>query len=116
MTARLCSPETTFALHGKALISFNTSQGRPASSARSMGEWARSEHIDYLEISVISHPENNSADNYELACAGPQRVYDRLKALCSNLGAPLYYLGGDYGAPLAYRPTKTVGVHKSEHA
>ncbi|WP_213878933.1 NAD(P)-binding domain-containing protein [Pseudomonas sp. dw_358] len=102
MSARLCSPETTFGLHGKALISFNTSQTRPASSARSMGEWARSEHIDYLEISLTGEAHSIGQIGCELVCAGPRRVYDRLKPLCHSLGASLTYLGTDCGATLEY--------------
>ncbi|MFK3972978.1 NAD(P)-binding domain-containing protein [Pseudomonas sp. NPDC087358] len=103
MNARLCSPETTFGLHGKALISFNTSQSRPASSARSMGEWARSEHIDYLEISLTGHADDIGQSGCELVCAGPRRVYEKLKPLCHSLGASLTYLGSDCAAPLEYR-------------
>lgn len=104
MSARLCSPETTFGLHGKALISFNTSQTRAASCARSMGEWARSEHIDYLEISLTGQGDSLSAAGCELLCAGPRRVFERLKPLCSSLGAPLTYLGSDCGATLEHCP------------
>lgn len=103
MNARLCSPETTFGLHGKALISFNTAQTRPASSARSMGEWARSEHIDYLEISLTGQAESIGQSGCELVCAGPRRVYERLKPLCQSLGSELTYLGSDCGATLEHR-------------
>lgn len=103
MNAWLCSPETTFGLHGKALISFNTSQTRPACSARSMGEWARSEHIDYLEISLTGQADRIGATGCELVCAGPRHVYERLKPLCSILGASLIYLGTDCGATLEHR-------------
>lgn len=102
MNARLCSPEITFGLHGKALISFNTSQTRPAAAARSMGEWARSEHIDYLEISLRGNADSLNAADCELVCAGPRRVYERLKPLCSCLGASLTYLGSDCGATLEH--------------
>lgn len=102
MNARLCSPETTFGLHGKALISFNTSQTRPAASARSMGEWARSEHIDYLEISLTGQADSIDSTSCELVCAGPRRVYERLKPLCTSLGASITYLGTDCGATLEH--------------
>ncbi len=105
MNARLCSPETTFGLHGKTLISFNTAQTRPASSARSMAEWARSEHIDYLEITLSGHAEQIGQHDCELLCAGPQRVYQRLEPLCRSLGAALTYLGNDCGATLEPHPT-----------
>lgn len=103
MSARLCSPETTFGLHGKALISFNTRQTRPASCARSMGEWARSEHIDYLEISLASPADSIGQHDLQLLCAGPRRVYERLKPLCRSLGGSLTYLGSDCGATLEPR-------------
>lgn len=102
INARLCSPETTFGLHGKALISFNTSQTRPTASARSMGEWARSEHIDYLEISLAGQADRIGQNNCELVCAGPRRVYERLKPLCRTLGSPLTYLGTDCGTTLKH--------------
>lgn len=102
MSARLCSPETTYGLHGKALISFNTSQTRQPASARSMGAWARSEHIDYLEISLVGQADSIGQSDCELVCAGPRRVYERLKPLCRTLGASLTYLGTDCGATLEH--------------
>ncbi|AVD89974.1 NAD(P)-binding domain-containing protein [Pseudomonas sp. SWI44] len=100
MNARLCSPETTFGLHGKALISFNTSQTRPAASARSMGEWARSEHIDYLEISLHGDADAIGQHACELLCSGPWKAYQRLQPLCRTLSPALTYLGSDCGATL----------------
>lgn len=100
MNARLCSPETTFGLHGKALISLNTSHTRPAASARSMGEWARSEHIDYLEIRLDSPAPNSSHSAWQLSCSGPLRAFERLKPLCQKLSSSLTYLGTDCGAIL----------------
>ncbi|WP_447791974.1 NAD(P)-binding domain-containing protein [Pseudomonas farris] len=102
MNARLCSPEATFGLHGKALISFNTAQTRPASSARSMGEWARSEHIDYLEISLTSTADNIGQPDCQLLCSGSLKAFNRLKPLCQTLGATLTYLGSDCGATLEH--------------
>jgi 3-hydroxyisobutyrate dehydrogenase-like beta-hydroxyacid dehydrogenase len=104
MNARLCSPEITFGLLGKALISFNTTQTRPASSARSMGEWARSEHIDYLEINLNGQADSIGQRDCELVCAGPRSVYERLKPLCRSLSATLTYLGSDCGATLERQP------------
>lgn len=106
INARLCSPETTFGLHGKTLISFNTTQTRSACSARSMGEWARSEHIDYLEISLNGQANSIGQSDCELVCAGPRRVYERLKPLCRSLGATVTYLGSDCGATLEQYPAK----------
>ena len=112
MNARLCSAETTYGLHGKALISFNTVQARQASSARSMGEWARSAHIDYLEISLTGQADSIGQNECPLMCAGPRRVYERLKRLCHSLGAPLTYVGSDCGAPLEHWPA-TLTRHAS---
>jgi 3-hydroxyisobutyrate dehydrogenase-like beta-hydroxyacid dehydrogenase len=100
MNARLCSPETTFGLHGKALISFNTRQTRPAASARSMGEWARSEQIDYLEISLHGDADAIGKQACELLCSGPLKAYQRLQPLCLTLSPGLTYLGSDCGATL----------------
>jgi 3-hydroxyisobutyrate dehydrogenase-like beta-hydroxyacid dehydrogenase len=102
MSARLCSPETTYGLHGKALISFNTTQTRPAASARSMGEWARSEQIDYLELSLNSEADAIGQQDCELLCSGSLKAYQRLQPLCRTLGAALTYLGSDCGASLEY--------------
>ncbi|WP_047604783.1 NAD(P)-binding domain-containing protein [Pseudomonas putida] len=100
MNARLCSPEATFGLHGKALISFNTAQTRSAASARSMGEWARSEQIDYLEVSLNSQAEAIGQLDCGLLCCGSLKAYQKLQPLCRTLGAMLTYLGSDCGATL----------------
>lgn len=99
MNARLCNPETTFGLHGKALISFNTRPTRSAASARSMGEWARSEQIDYLEVR-LSDSADAGQGGFQLLCSGPLRAFNRLKPLCQALGASVTYLGNDCGATL----------------
>ncbi|AVD90055.1 NAD(P)-binding domain-containing protein [Pseudomonas sp. SWI44] len=100
MNARLCSPEATFGLHGKALISFNTAQTRPAASARSMGEWTRSEQIDYLEVSLNSQADAIGQHDCELLCSGSLKAYQKLQTLCRTLGVRLTYLGNDCGATL----------------
>ncbi|MNC82054.1 hypothetical protein D3C75_1354130 [compost metagenome] len=65
-----------------------------------MGEWARSEHIDYLEISLDSSAQDASHSTWQLRCSGPLRAFERLKPLCQKLSSSLTYLGTDCGAIL----------------
>ncbi|MBA1202603.1 hypothetical protein G7009_12700 [Pseudomonas capeferrum] len=64
------------------------------------GSLARSEQIDYREVSLNSQAEAIDQHDCELLCSGSLKDYQKLQPLCRTLGATLTYLGSDCGATL----------------
>jgi 3-hydroxyisobutyrate dehydrogenase-like beta-hydroxyacid dehydrogenase len=97
MDARLCSPEATYALHGKALLSLNIAATRSAATARTIVAWARSANIDFLEADLFSGVQDVGSPVCQVVCSGPDRSRDRLHEVLSVLSPNYVDLGHDRG-------------------
>jgi 3-hydroxyisobutyrate dehydrogenase-like beta-hydroxyacid dehydrogenase len=97
MDARLSSPETTYALHGKALLSLNIASTRSAATARAIVAWARSANIDFLEADLLSEVQDVGSSTCQVVCSGPDRARDRLHGVLSVLSPAYVDIGHDGG-------------------
>lgn len=97
MNARLCNPETTLALQGKALINFNIQPSCTTASVSSLSKWAKSNKTDYLEARLSDTAEAYQ-NGVKLLCSGSLRAFQRLKPLCQALSNSVIYQGNDCSA------------------
>lgn len=97
MDARLSSPQATYALHGKALLSLNIDTTRSAATARALVAWARSAHIDFLEADLLSDAQQLGESSCQLVCSGLERSCARLHEVLSIMSPDYIDIGHDRG-------------------